>query len=237
MKTLVLGASGATGRQVVTQLLSKGLLAKVLVRPTTVLPQELTDSIGIEIVKGNIDEYSVDQVKDLLKDCDSIVSCLGHNINLKGIFGKPHRLVSNAVKKVSKVLNESNDKKKFILMSTTAYTDKIHGEKETTGEAIIFSVLKLLLPPHADNIESGDYLFINEKESKNYEWVAVRPDGLFDEDLVSQYEIVNMKKRSPMFDPGKTSRINVAHFMVELLTNDELWQSWKYKAPVIYNME
>ena len=98
-------------------------------------------------------------------------------------------------------------------------------------------MLKLLLPPHTDNVNSGDYLLKNIKESERFEWIAVRPDSLIDETIVSEYEIVNMKKRSPIFDPGKTSRINVAHFMVDLLSDDKLWQVWKYKAPVIYNKE
>lgn len=237
MKTLVLGASGATGKQVVSQLLINGILPKVIVRPTAKVVEEMSNDRKIEIIKGSIDDFSIDQLKGIIEDCDSVVTCLGHNITFKGIFGKPHRLVYNAVKKVTAILNESNKRKKFILMSSTAYTNKMYGEKETSGEAIVFALLKLLLPPHRDNVNSGDHLFKMIKETKSFEWIAVRPDGLIDENVVSNYEIVNEKKRSPIFDPGKTSRINVAHFMVDLLSNDELWQTWKFKAPVIYNKE
>lgn len=237
MKTLILGASGATGRLLVAQLINNGILPKLLIRSTATLPKEISDNKNIEIIYGNVNDYSIDQFRDLVKDCDSVVSCLGHNTTFTGIFGKPHSLVCNTVRKIAEVLSEANNKKKFILMSTTAYTDKIHGEKETFVESIVFTLLKLLLPPHTDNVNSGDYLFKEIKESEKFEWIAVRPDSLINETVVSDYEVINMKKRSPIFDSGKTSRINVAHFMGDLLLNDKLWQVWKYKAPVIYNKE
>ncbi|MGB5530975.1 MAG: hypothetical protein WBQ32_13490, partial [Ignavibacteriaceae bacterium] len=67
------------------------------------------------------------------------------------------------------------------------------------------------------------------------EWVAVRPDSLIDEEDVSKYEIHNHKIRGLLSNPGKTSKINVSHFMAELVTNEKLWQKWKHKTPVIYN--
>jgi nucleoside-diphosphate-sugar epimerase len=41
--------------------------------------------------------------------------------------------------------------------------------------------------------------------------------------------------RSPIFEVGSTSRINVAHCMAELLTGEALWRTWKGRMPVIYN--
>jgi hypothetical protein len=40
---------------------------------------------------------------------------------------------------------------------------------------------------------------------------------------------------SALFDPGKSSRINVGHFMAGLMTDDALWHKWKGQMPVIYN--
>ena len=82
---------------------------------------------------------------------------------------------------------------------------------------------------------AGDHLVNGVGESSFIEWVAVRPDGLFDEVHESEYEIRESPIRSPIFDSGKSSRINVSHFMVELLANDALWQKWKYHTPVLYN--
>jgi hypothetical protein len=68
------------------------------------------------------------------------------------------------------------------------------------------------------------------------EWVAVRPDSLIDDDVVSKYEIHPSPTRSAIFNSGKTSRINVGHFMAELMTDDAVWSAWKGKTPVIYNV-
>ena len=65
----------------------------------------------------------------------------------------------------------------------------------------------------------------------------MRPDLLINEEKVSPYEVFETIKRSPLFNPGKTSRINVSHYMVELITNEELWKKWSNKMPVIYNKE
>jgi len=63
----------------------------------------------------------------------------------------------------------------------------------------------------------------------------VRPDGLIDEDAVTAYELHPSPTRSAIFDAGQVSRINVAHFMAELITNDETWQTWQGQMPVIYS--
>jgi nucleoside-diphosphate-sugar epimerase len=237
MKTLVIGASGATGRLVVTRLLDKNIAVKVIIRESAILPKRISEDQKIGIIKGDIDAFPVERIKELMADCDSIVCCLGHTINFKGMFGKPRRLVYNAVKKVTEVLANSDDTKKFILMSTTAYTNKNQGEKNTFGESIVFNLLEILLPPHKDNVLSGDHLIYSIKKAPKIEWAAVRPDSLIDEDIISEYQICDAKTRSPIFNAGKTSRINVAHFIVDLLTEDSLWRTWKYKTPVIYNKE
>ncbi len=38
---------------------------------------------------------------------------------------------------------------------------------------------------------------------------------------------VIIKVRSALFNPGKVSRINVAHFMAGLITNEKTWQKWE----------
>jgi nucleoside-diphosphate-sugar epimerase len=237
MKTLVFGASGATGKRVVSQLLERNLSARIVVRETAIIPAKIAENKNIEIVKSNVDDLTTDHIQKLMLDCDSIVCCLGHNISFKGLFGQPYSLVVNAVKKITDAASSFDAAKKFILMSTTACTNKKLGERNTFGEKLIFSLLEILLPPHKDNIRAGDHLVYGLGASNRIEWVAVRPDSLFDEENQSGYEICESKTRSPIFNPSRTSRINVSHFMAELLVNDNLWQKWKYKTPVIYNKE
>ena len=233
----VLGASGATGKLVVQQLVKKNIQVRVVVRESAIIPRQISDDKSIEIIKGNINDFEIAKIKDLVKDCDSVICCLGHNLSFKGIYGPPYKLVYNAVVKIIEALQSLEQNPKFILMSTTAYTNRKTGEVNTFGEKIVFSLLKVLLPPHKDNMLAGDYLVYKLGSTTKIDWVAVRPDSLIDEENVSEYEIHNNKIRSPIFNPGKTSRINVSNFMAELVTNDKLWQEWKHKTPVIYNKE
>lgn len=237
MKMLVLGASGATGNLVVSQLLERNISVRIVIREGAIIPDKIFEDKNVEVIKGNIDSFGMDKIRELILDCDSVVCCLGHNISFKGIFGKPHKLVVNAVKKITASIASYNVATKFILMSTTAYTNKNQGEKNTFGEKLVFSLLKIVLPPHKDNILAGDHLIYEVGKSEKIEWIAVRPDSLFDEKSKSEFEIHENKIRSPIFNAGKTSRINVSHFIVDLLVNDSLWKNWKYKTPVIYNKE
>ena len=94
----------------------------------------------------------------------------------------------------------------------------------------------LLLPPHLDNEKAADYLRTQiGQEDMAIEWAVVRPDSLLDENEVTDYEVHPSPIRSAIFNPGVTSRINVAHFMADLITNDGLWRKWKGQMPVIYN--
>ncbi|OGU77658.1 MAG: hypothetical protein A2279_01310 [Stygiobacter sp. RIFOXYA12_FULL_38_9] len=237
MKALVLGASGATGKLVVQQLVKKNIKVRAVVRESAIIPGQISNDKSIEIIKGNINDFEIAKIKELVKDCDCVICCLGHNISLKGILGPPHKLVSNTVARILEALQSGNQNSKFVLMSTTAYTNRKIGEVNTPGEKVIFSLLKILLPPHKDNMLAANHLVNKLSSETNIEWVAVRPDSLFDEEEVTEYEIHTKKTRSPIFNPGKTSRINVSHFMVELITNDKLWQVWKHRTPVIYNKE
>lgn len=239
MKVLVLGATGATGRLVVKQLLDSKVNVKTIARKESRVSSEVINNELVEMVAGNISEFDLNKNLELINDCDSVVCCLGHTISFKGLFGKPRMLVSDSIKNICNAIERGNKKKvKLILMSTTGNMDRRIKENYSIKDKVVVSLLKLILPPHKDNIEAATYLadVIGENNSK-IDWIAVRPDALINEENVSEYEIIQSPKRSPVFNAGKTSRINVAHFMVELLKNDELWSEWKFRMPVVYNKE
>lgn len=237
MKVLVLGASGATGKLVVMQLIKCHFNIRIVVRESATLSAEVLKSQLVEIKRGNIAGFNGSDMDSLLEGSDAIVSCLGHNISIGGMFGNPRNLVSDTIRNVCETARKRADKKvKLILMSTTGYSNIAAGEKNSLGEGIVLSILKLLLPPHRDNVKAANYLQDEiGKEDAKIEWVAVRPDTLVNEDNESAYEVHKSPLRSPVFNAGKTSRINVSHFMVELLTNDSLWREWQFKMPVLYN--
>ena len=100
----------------------------------------------------------------------------------------------------------------------------------------MIGLLRLLLPPHLDNEKATDYLRTEIGQNNNsVEWVAVRPDGLINEEEVTKYEIHPSPSRSAIFNAGKVSRINVGHFMANLIHDEILWTKWKGQMPVIYS--
>ena len=235
MKVLVLGATGQTGYHVVKQFLENSIQVKAIVRNAEKFKDNQSDK-NLKLFTENILDIEDKRLKEILADVDVVISCLGHNISLKGIFGKPHYLVTEAIKKI---IDNSNDKhpKKIILMNTTACLNTKQKEKFTFGESIIMGIMRSLLPPQRDNERALKYLEEKLNGEDVFEWIAVRPDTLITQDQVTDYEIFESPQRSPIFNAGKTSRINVAHFMMKLVSNEELWNEWMYKMPVIYNKE
>ena len=121
-------------------------------------------------------------------------------------------------------------------MNTTACLNPEINEKFSSTENFIMSLIRFILPPQRDNEQAVNYLRNTIGKNNDFiEWIAVRPDTLFNEETVTKYEIYASTVRSPIFNAGKTSRINVANFMTSLLMKQELWDKWKYMMPVVYN--
>jgi nucleoside-diphosphate-sugar epimerase len=240
MTTLVVGASGATGKQLVEQLLNRGQKVKAIIRPTGKVTGAWKNSDKITIIKANISEISVEEMTNYLSDCQAVVSCLGHNITLKGIFGNPRKLVTDAVKLLCTAIQKKSPDKpiKFVLMNTTGNRNRDLHEPMSIGENLVMGLIRLLVPPQSDNEKAADHLRVNIGQRNRFiDWVVVRPDTLINEDNVTDYELSVSPLRSTLFNPGKTSRINVGNFMSRLIVEDDLWNKWKGQMPVIYNKE
>lgn len=238
MTTLIIGASGATGKLLVEQLLNSGERVKVIVRPSSNIPKSWSDNEKVIIIKKNIAEIGVDEMSDYLMDCQAVASCLGHNLTWKGIFGKPRKLVTNSVKLLCQAFLKAKHEKpfKFVLMNTAGNSNRDLNEPVSFWQKIIIGIIRILIPPHPDNEKAADYLRLKIGQDNPYiEWTAVRPDSLINEEKVTEYSVHHSPASSAIFNPGQTSRINVGHFMARLILDDEIWEKWKGKMPVIYN--
>ncbi len=234
MTTLVVGASGATGRLVVNQLLERGQSVKAIVRSA----DTLTPHKNLTVIEASLLDLSDDELAQHIKGCNAIISCLGHNMSFRGIFGQPRKLVTEASQRLCEAVktNKPEAPVKFILMNTVGNRNHDLQEPISFAQKLVISSLRRLVPPQADNEDAADYLRTKiDRSKKQLEWVAVRPDSLLNETRVSAYKLYASPTRSAIFNPGKTSRINVAHFMAELITKQETWHKWKYQMPVIYN--
>ncbi|MGY5451589.1 NAD(P)-dependent oxidoreductase [Agarivorans sp. MS3-6] len=238
MTTLVVGASGATGQLLVEQLLKQGQKVKIIVRSVGYLSDALIHNQQLSITQANLLDMSDTELHHHVSGCQAVASCLGHNLTLHGMFGQPQRLVSDSVQRLCMAIERSKPASpvKFLLMNTSGNVNIPAGETISTAQSFIIGLIRMLLPPHADNEEAAAYLQSHFSTSHNsIEWAAIRPDSLVNNDVVTQYDVYSSPIRSAIFDAGKTSRINVAHFMTQLIINELIWQQWKGQWPVIYN--
>jgi len=237
-KILVLGSSGATGRLLVTELLKKNVEVVAVLRPSSNLPHGLCSQGGLQIIRTEIAELQERELAQYLQGCDGAISCLGHNLTLKGMFGHPKLLVTDAIKNICRAIDGTGTDEKFklILLNTTGNSNRDLSEKPPLSQRIVISIIRLLLPPHLDNEKAADFLRLEIGHSHNIiEWAAVRPDTLSDNEDVTEYDIFISPTRNAIFDAAPTSRVNVANFMSRLICEDALWDQWKGKMPVIYN--
>lgn len=238
MTILVVGASGATGKQVVEQLLEDQQKVRVIVRSPEKLPESWIKNDQLSIIQGNVSDFTVNEMAEYIQGCQAVASCLGHRVDLKGLYGKPRRLVTDTVKLLSHAIKKNAAAKpvKFVLMNTSGNRNRDLNEPISKRERFVIALLRLILPPHVDNENAADYLRTQVGQNSNFmEWVAVRPDGLVNEEHVSDYEVYPSPIRSAIFDAGTVSRINVGHFMAKLMEDQELWDKWKGQMPVIYS--
>lgn len=240
MTTLVVGASGATGQLLVAQLLHRGEAVRAVLRPASRLPPEIENSAKLSIVYAQLSDLDDAEMMRLVEGCDAVASCLGHRMSFKGIYGRPHRLVTDAVRRLCRATRTSRPANpvRFVLMNSAGCRNRDLQEPVSFAQSCVVWLLRALLPPHRDNETAADYLraVIGQADAA-IEWAAVRPDSLIDADEVTACLEHDSPLRSAIFDAGRTSRINVADFICRLITDDASWQRWKGRMPVLYNRD
>lgn len=239
MTSLIVGASGATGRLLVEQLLNREHHVRAIIRSRDKLPKSLLDHRNLSVIQASIADATDSDMAEFVDGCDAVASCLGHNLTFKGIFGRPRKLVTDATRRLCDAVRARQLERptKFVLMNTAGNSNRDLDEPISFAQKCVIGILRVALPPHVDNEDAADYLrsAIGQNDTA-IEWAAVRPDNLTNEPSVSEYSVFASPTRSAIFNAGKTSRINVAHFMAKLVSDDDCWSQWKGQMPVIYNV-
>ena len=238
MTILVLGATGATGTHLTRYLLDRGHVVKTVARSAKKISSDLADHPNLNVIEASVLDLSDSELEVIVADCTAVASCLGHTMSFSGVYGHPRRLVTDAAKRICAAVSSNRPSVpiKYVLMNTTGNSNRDVDEPISFAQRCVIGALRLMLPPHVDNEKAADF-FRTEigPESRDIAWTVVRPDTLVDHDETSAYELHPSPTRSAIFDAGKTSRINVGHFMGQLIEGEELWFKWKGKMPVIYN--
>ena len=240
---LLVGGTGRTGRRVLQQLLDRGIGVRAIVRSKEKLPTEVAGNPDLTVIEASLPSLRVEELEPLVRGCDAVISCLGHVISFKGIYGAPRDLVWRATTGLCRAIEAIQPATpiRFILMSSVSVHHPARPEpRRGKLERAFVAVLRGLLPPAKDNQRAADFL-CNEIGAAVHgayhpfvQWTVVRPDTLLDGEI-SEY-LVNEQLVSSLFKPDSTRMANVAHFMCELATNPQTWASWQGKLPVITNL-
>ena len=153
---------------------------KVMVRSLDGLPAGWAGRERLAVVHASVLDLDDEQMSEHVRGCDAVVSCLGHNLSFKGLFGPPRRLVTDATRRLCDAAKAGGAKTriKFILMNSTGCRNHDLNEPVSWAQRVVVGFLRLLLPPHADNEEAGDYLRVEVgQDDEAIEWVVVRPDS------------------------------------------------------------
>jgi uncharacterized protein YbjT (DUF2867 family) len=234
---LLVGGTGRTGRKVMRQLLDRGVRVRAIVRSRGKLPAEGAGSSNLTVIEASLLSLPDEALQQHLRGCDAVVSCLGHVLSVRGVFGPPRDLVASATRRLCRAIEALRPPApvRLVLMSSVS-VNRPGGLDARRGslERALLWVLCRVLPPARDNQRAADFL-LEEIGPANVsvEWAVVRPDALLEGD-VSEYALHEGLVNS-LFAPGSTNMANVAHFMCELVTNPRTWAEWKGKLPVITN--
>eukprot|EP00976_Prorocentrum_cordatum_P094765 1189920-Prorocentrum_minimum.AAC.3 len=249
---LLLGGTGRVGGLVLARLLERGNTVVAIVRSESSLKPEIRNHPRLTIEVANVLEMSVKRMADYLRGCDAAVSCLGHPLSLDGLFEEPRRLCRDAVALICTATAsiqfpaEKRAPLKLVLLGSAGVdnpdgvTDRyVRGWPEQAFKAALVAAL----PPYQDNIEAAQYLArespstcradisVQEQKGRVVEWVVMRPDT-FLEGPASDY-VASQRLHNGLFDAGVTTMANTASFASDLVSDDEVWATWRCSMPQV----
>ena len=188
MNILVVGATGKTGMPLVQQLLGRNHNVRIVVRSLHKLPTDIMENPNTTAIEASILDLTDEEMTNHVKGCNAVVSCLGHTMDFKGIFGEPKKLCTDATRRLCKALQKDGLRKptKFVLMNTVGVQNPDLAEKRAWFERGLLTLLRYTLPRHRDNETTAEYLHNTVgKENKSIEWCTER-------DLMAHFkEILN----------------------------------------------
>jgi NAD(P)-dependent dehydrogenase (short-subunit alcohol dehydrogenase family) len=181
---LLVGGTGRTGRRVLEQLLSRGVSVRAIVRSAQKLTAGAAEHPNLTVVEADLLSLDDENLQHHIRGCDAVISCLGHVLSLKGIFGPPRDLVTRAATRLCQGIEALRPVKpaRFILMSSVSVScpggfDRRRGMFE---KALLW-ILRGVVPPANDNQRAADFFLDNIGTSNPFiQWAVVRPDTLLD---------------------------------------------------------
>lgn len=210
----VLGGGGRTGKYLVSHLIEKGYILKILLRNRPALDDPFSSLLAnphIEVVQG--DAVNFDDIQSLLSDCQVVISTIGQRP------GEP-MVASAATQNILKVMEEYKIER-YVLVGginiDTPYDKKSDQTKAAT------EWMKNMFPAiHADRAKAYDIL-----AESNIEWTLVRLPMI-------EYTDESFPVQANLEDCGgtKISTKNIAVFLEEQIAD----KTYIRAAPFLYEI-
>lgn len=207
MKILVLGATGATGRLIVSTAIAKGYEVVAVVRSKV----KAADLVGAELIEGDARDSAA--LTRAIAGCDAVVSSLGTAMS----SFKEVTLLSTATRALVGVMEQQNIRRLVGITGLGAGDSRGHGG---------FFFDRLLLPLMLRKVYDDKNRQEDAIRASKLDWTIVRPMVLNDKQ--ARGSIKALTDLSGVHG-GTIARADVAEFVVQQLGVD----AWLRKAPLI----
>ena len=198
-RVLIIGATGGTGRQLVTQALERGYAVTALVRDPSRLR---VDHPQLSVIRGDVLDYA--SVEAAVRGQDAVCSALGHKR-----FFHPTRILSEGTRNLLRAM-EAHGVPRFVCETSLGIGDSAG----RMGLYYTLFVIPVILPfyfwdkTRQERITAGS----------NVEWIIVRPGVLNDGDKRGRFR--EGCRVGSFLWTVRISRADVADFMLNQLTSD-----------------
>lgn len=199
MKIAVLGATGATGRQVIAQALAQGDQVVAYVRD----PQGIAAKPGLKVVVGPLSDAAA--LKAAISGTGAVLVCLGtHKMKPVDLLQKSMPLIIRAMKEV--------DVARLVLLSAYGV-----GETALTAGFLARIVYKTMVPAIYRDKELSEALL----PGSGLKWTGIYPVGLTNGPLIDAVEVRPMAQVRKVSGLPRVSRANVARAMLDAARNGQ----------------
>jgi putative NADH-flavin reductase len=198
-RVLIVGATGGTGRQLVTQALERGYAVTALVRDPSRLQ---IDHAQLTVIRGDVlDEGSVEAA---MRGQEAVLSALGH----KRYF-HPTRILSEGTRNILRAM-ETHDVSRLVCETSLGIGDSAG----RMGLYYTLFVIPVILPFYFWDKTRQERMI----EESRVEWVIVRPGVLTTGDKRGRFR--HGRHVGGFFMTVRISRADVADFMLDQLTSE-----------------
>ena len=204
MHILVIGANGGIGRNTVTTALEAGYQITALVRDPAKL---MLTHPHLQIIKGDV--HRPDTFEKYLEGIDAVISALGEKMN------EPTTLYSEGNRNLLIAMNKMGVKRVFFISAAAI-------EISPAQPFIVRLVTKYIVQKLFGYGYADQQIMERLVKESNTNWTIMRPPRLTDKPATGHYRFaINSFLKNCL----SISRADVAHFMINNITNEATYKA------------